>query len=186
MDHQQVMMLVSRVRNPTLFVSAYPSGCACSLRFLKVVSVSPVLYFSVASMIILRVINQSIVQWCLASTLPVPRDSGKKTAANFLFSNKILVRVIPNSPSLKKDAHQACVLTHITVSPRGWHKDQTRPWITNPSSLLPAKVYPVGQKNWFCNLFLGGVVELFFLSLSLFPISIFPPFYHLINLEQKT
>lgn len=57
-----MMMLVSRVRNPTLFVSVYPSGCACSLRFLKVLPVSLVLYFSVAGMIILRVINQSIVQ----------------------------------------------------------------------------------------------------------------------------
>lgn len=108
--------------------------------------VSLVLYFSVAGVITLRVINQSVVQWCLASTLPVSQDLGKKTATNFLFFKKIL-RVILNSPSLKKDANQAYVLTHRTVSPRGWHKDQTRPWITNPSSLLLVKVYSVGQKK---------------------------------------
>lgn len=109
--------------------------------------VSLVLYFSVAGVITLRVINQSIVHWCLASTLPVSQDLGKKTATNFLFLKKILIRVILNSPSLKKDANQAYVLTHRTVSPRGWHKDQTRPWITNPSSLLLVKVYSVGQKK---------------------------------------
>lgn len=50
--------------------------------------VSLVLYFSVAGVITLRVINQSVVQWCLASTLPVSQDLGKKTATNFLFKKK--------------------------------------------------------------------------------------------------
>lgn len=165
------MMLVSRVRNPTLFVSVYTSGCACSLRFLKVVSASLLLYSSVAGVITLRVINQSIVQWSIASTLPVSQDSGEKAAADFLFSNKVLFSVIPNSPTLKKDTSQACVLPHITVSPRGWHKDQTSPWVTNSSSLLPAKVYSVGQKNWFCKVLWNSSSSFYFLLAYFLPFS---------------
>lgn len=109
------------------------------------------------------------------STLPVSWDSGKKTeltTANFFFSNKRLFRVVPSSLSLNTEDNQACTLTHITIPRRGWNKDQTRPWITSPSSSLPVEVYSVGQKSWFCHLFLVGVLEVFFLSLSPFPLSL--------------
>ena len=129
------------------------------------------------------------------SNLPVSWDSRKKTeltAHNFFFSNKRLFRVVPSSPSLNTETNQACILTHITIPCRRWNKYQTRPWITRPSSLLPVKAYSLGQKNWFCNLFLVGVLEVFFLSLSPFPLSLayssFLPLdqHQQLTLEPKT
>lgn len=134
------MIPVSRLGNPTLFVSVYNSDCVSSLIFLKVVSVSlPCTAFQYAYYDNIKIIylhhNKLIfcsILLCVYFYQYLETQGRKYQHLMLSLSNKRLFRVFPGLKRGTKPK-QACILTCTTLPCSRSNKDH--------SSLLPVEVY---------------------------------------------